>query len=63
MPAMVALRYNPVMIELKNRLTVAGKPKMVIIGAAMRKLIHIIFGVLKNRTAFRADLAKNALAS
>ena len=60
-PARVALRYNPVMVELKQRLTAAGKPKMVINGAAMRKLIHMIFGVLKNRTAFDANLSREPL--
>ncbi len=60
-PARVALRYHPVMVELKQRLTAAGKPKMVIIGAAMRKLIHMIFGVLKNRTAFDANLSREPL--
>jgi len=29
-------------IELKKRLTAAGKSKMAIVGAAMRKLVHII---------------------
>lgn len=51
-PAMVALRHNPVLQEFNKRLTAAGKCKMVILGAAMRKLIHIIFGVLKHRTPF-----------
>ena len=57
MPAMVALRYNPVLIALKKRLTDKGKPKMVIIGAAMRKLIHMIYGVLKNNTPFDEKMA------
>jgi len=57
MPALVALRYNPVIMELKERLTKAGKPKMLIVGAAMRKLVHIIYGVLKNNEPFRADFA------
>lgn len=52
-PAMVALKYNPTLINLKNRMTKQGKPKMVIIGAAMRKLIHIIYGVLKNNQPFQ----------
>lgn len=55
-PSMVALRYNPTMIKLKGRLTLQGKAKMVIIGAAMRKLIHVIFGVLKNNTPFNENL-------
>jgi transposase len=59
MPAVVALRYNPVPIELKARLTAAGKSKMLIVGAAMRKLVHIIFGVLKNDAPFDAQFQKN----
>lgn len=47
-PAVTALRANPTMRALKDRLTAAGKPKMVIIGAAMRKLIHLAYGVLKS---------------
>lgn len=56
LPAMVAIRYNPTIIKLKERLTFQGKAKMVIIGAAMRKLIHVIFGVLKNNTPFNENL-------
>lgn len=52
MPALVAMKYNPVLIDLKARLLKAGKPKMLIVGAAMRKLIHIIYGVLKNKQPF-----------
>lgn len=61
-PAMVALKYNPPMILLKERLTAAGKPKMLIIGAAMRKLVHIIYGVLSKKIAFDPDLTENRLA-
>ena len=61
MPALVAMKYNPVLIEMKSRLLKAGKPKMLIVGAAMRKLIHIIYGVLKNDQPFDADFqVKNA---
>jgi transposase len=52
MPALVALRYNPVIKEMNVRLTAAGKPKMLIVGAAMRKLVHLIYGVLKNGVPF-----------
>ena len=52
MPALVALRHNPTVVEMKKRLTEAGKPKMVIVGAAMRKLVHLIYGVLKNKMTF-----------
>lgn len=52
MPALVALRYNPIIIDMRERLTEAGKPKMLIVGAAMRKLVHLIYGVLKNGVPF-----------
>jgi len=55
MPALVALRYNPILIEMKRRLTNAGKAKMAIVGAAMRKLVHLIYGVLKNGVPFDAN--------
>lgn len=51
-PAMVAIRYNPMLIALAKRLTAAKKHKMVILGAAMRKLLHIVFGVLKSGRPF-----------
>ncbi|MBD3671260.1 MAG: IS110 family transposase [Gammaproteobacteria bacterium] len=57
MPALVAMRYNPSIIELNQRLTEAGKPKMAIVGASMRKLIHIIYGVLKNEVPYDANYA------
>ena len=57
MPAMVALRYNQAIKELNIRLTENGKSKMAIIGAAMRKLVHIIYGVLKNNTPFDVKMA------
>ncbi|MBV1915760.1 MAG: transposase [Pseudomonadales bacterium] len=57
MPALVALRYNPIIVELKERLTKAGKSKMAIVGAAMRKLVHLIYGVLKNGVPFDEKFA------
>lgn len=57
MPALVALRHNPIIVEMKHRLTEAGKSKMAIVGAAMRKLIHLIYGVLKNGVPFDENFA------
>jgi transposase len=51
-PAISAIKRNPVVKKLAQRLEAKGKPKMVIIAAAMRKLIHLAFGVLKNKTPF-----------
>ena len=56
MPALVCMRYNPIIHAFSQRLTKAGKPKMVIVIAAMRKLIHIIYGVLKNETLFNEKI-------
>ena len=57
-PAMVALRYNPIIRALGERLEARGKAKMVIIGAAMRKLIHLAYGVLKNNRPFDPNYAQ-----
>lgn len=57
MPALVALRYNPVLIDMKQRLSANGKPKMAVVGAAMRKLVHVVYGVLKHREPFDPKLA------
>jgi hypothetical protein len=39
MPAMVALRCNPILRIFAERLSAAGKHKRLIIGAVMRKLL------------------------
>jgi transposase len=52
MPALVALRYNPILKAMKERMLAAGKAKMAIVGAAMRKLVHLIYGVLKSGVPF-----------
>ena len=60
MPAMVAMRYNDVVKDLALRLKARGLKGKAIIGAAMHKLAHLIYGVLKTQTPYRADWAKNA---
>ena len=52
LPAMTAKRYNPIVRSFCQRLASHGKNKMEVIGAAMRKLIHIAFGVLKSGKQF-----------
>ena len=41
-PAMVATRKNPDIKALYERLLAADKTKMCALGAAMRKLVHIL---------------------
>ncbi len=55
LPAIVATRHNPIVIAFCRRLAQRGKTKMQIVGAAMRKLIHIAFGVLKSGKMFDPD--------
>ena len=55
-PAMVAIRHNPIMIEFANRLRQSGKTGKTIIVAVMRKLLHCIFGVLKNNQPFNPQI-------
>jgi len=54
MPAVVAKRCNPLVRDLYERLLERGLSKMAAIGAAMRKLLMIAFGVLRTRTPFSA---------
>lgn len=54
-PAQTAIRWNPIVADLAQRLKQRGKPFGVILVAAMRKLLHLIFGVVKNKTPFDPD--------
>jgi transposase len=51
-PAVTAIQHNPVVKALAQRLARKGKPKGVIIVAAMRKLLHLAYGVLKHQRPF-----------
>lgn len=61
MPSLSALRFNPILKAMADRMSKAGKKKMVIIGAAMRKLLILAFGVLKSRKPFDPDFVKSNL--
>jgi len=52
MPALVALRHNPVLAAFAQRLLANGLPKKAVIVAVMRKLLHLIFGILKAKRPF-----------
>lgn len=57
MAAMVSKRCNESIAPFVSRLKERGKQPKVIICAVMRKLAHIIFGILKNKRPFDATLA------
>ena len=54
-PAIVAKNHNPIFIKFSQKLASKGKPSKVIIVAIMRKLLHIIFGVIKHNTQFNQN--------
>lgn len=56
MPAMVVLSITQWGNVFRDRLSASGKVPMVIIGAMMRKLIHVAFGVLKSGQPFNPTL-------
>lgn len=55
MPAITAIRYNPVVKAFASKLKERGKPTKVVIVAAMRKLTHIAYGILKNNQPFNSN--------
>lgn len=59
MPALSAMRSNPIIQVFAERLKQKGKLSKVIIGAVMRKLIHLAFGVLKHGKPFDPNYLQN----
>jgi transposase len=57
LPALTAARYNADIRALYQRLIGAGKAKMSAVAAAMRKLVHIAFGVFKHQPPYQAQCA------
>jgi transposase len=55
MPALVSIQCNPLMIAFYRRLKEKGKNGKVIVCAIMRKLVHVIFGVLKSGRMYDPD--------
>jgi len=57
MAATVAIRYNPAINRQNSKLRKKGKAPMAAIAAAMRKLVHIAYGVLRTQTRFQPQPA------
>jgi len=51
-PAIVAKRHNPVIRAFAKRLAERGKAKLAIVCACRRKLLHLVYGVLKTGLPF-----------
>lgn len=63
LPAIVAKRYNPIIRIFCERLSQSGLRPMEVIGAAMRKLLHLVYGILKSGRPFDPNYLDNLQAS
>ena len=52
LPALSAIQHNARIKDFYERLLARGKPRMCAVGAVMRKLLLLAYGVLKNREKF-----------
>ena len=59
-PAITALRCSPFFQAWAEGLQKRGKSKMSVICAVMRKLVHVVYGVLKSGKKFDPEWAKSA---
>ncbi|KAA8734676.1 IS110 family transposase [Acinetobacter qingfengensis] len=59
MAAVVAIRFNPHIKNVYDCLLSRGKAKMSALCAAMRKLVHIAFGVLKHQQPYRLNFVNS----
>lgn len=55
MPAVVASRHNPLLKNFAERLRASVLPKKAVIGAVMRKLVHLMYAVVRSGIVFQAD--------
>ena len=62
-PAMVALRHNPVVRAFGERLRASGLAPKAVIVAAIRKLLHLVYGVLKSGRPFDPNYSAQALTA
>jgi transposase len=61
MPGLVARRHNPVLRAFADRLAARGMAPKAVIGAVMRKLAHMIYGVLTSGKPFNPDMGRSRL--
>ena len=52
MPAVVAMRCNPILHAFADRLRARGVPPKAVVVAVMRKLLHLVIGILKSGKPF-----------
>ena len=52
MPAVVTSEHNPIVMDLKRRMLASGHAMMEVIVTAMKKLLHLAYGVLMSGKPF-----------
>lgn len=62
LPSVSAGENNPLLNAFKKRLLATGMSKMAAIGAIMRKLVHLMYGVLKSGKPFDEKFLQKRLA-
>lgn len=62
MPGLVSIRHNEIVIALAERLRSRGLASKAIVGAAMRKLAHQIYGVIRSGVPFDPKINNPRLA-
>ena len=59
LPALVAKRHNPIVAQFAQRLAERGKRGNLLICALMRKLLHLVWGVLRSGKPFDPQFGKS----
>ena len=62
MPGLVARRHNPILKTFADRLATTGLAPKAVIGAVMRKLAHLIYGVITSGKPFDVNHGQTGLA-
>ena len=62
MPGLVAKHHNPVIMAMAKRLESRGMSPKAIVGASMRRLVHLIYGVINSGKRFDMEIPMRALA-
>jgi transposase len=62
MPGLVAKHHNPVIVAMAKRLQSRGMAPKAIVGASMRRLVHLIYGVINSGKRFDMAIPMRGLA-
>lgn len=60
MASIVAIKHNPALAAIYQRLLAKGKAKMAALGALMRHIVHIAYGILKHHTPYNPNLVSKS---